>query len=355
MRKVLFIITLCFILIFMAGCQNQPSSVREYGREDFVMDTLIQVKVCSSDPELAQKALDETFAEFTRISNLSDRFAVKNLSDPEISDVYRINKNAGLKPVQVSDDTLAMLEKSIYYAGLTGGTFDVTVGPVMDLWGFGQAQFHIPSDLELEQKLALVGYKRIVADKAQKTVFLPDKGMEIDLGGIVKGYATDRAAQKLREMGIKSALINAGGNIYALGSKPDGSLWTAGIQDPRNNNRIIAVLRIKDAAAVTSGDYERYFIRDGVRYHHILDPSTGKPARKAISTTIVSPSAVDADVMSTALFVLGPGEGAEFIKKSPHTGAVFVDDQLNITYSPELANQIEFEHGGGYKINTVTN
>ncbi|MEN6325454.1 MAG: FAD:protein FMN transferase [Syntrophomonas sp.] len=341
---------LILLVTIGAGCVDKSSQIKEYTRENFIMDTLICIKVCSSDPELASKALQEAFAEFNRIANLTDKFAEKNLSDPEISDVYRVNKNAGIYPVKVSDDTLIMLEKSNYYAGLYGGAFDVTVGPVLDLWGFGQTQYRVPTDKELKSGLALVGYRKMVIDKEQKTVYLPEKGMEIDLGGIAKGYATDMAAKKLRQMGIKSAIINAGGNIYALGSKPDGSAWLAGIQDPRNEKNIIAVLGVKDTAVVTSGDYERYFIQDGVRYHHILDPSTGQPARKVISTTIVASNATDADVLSTTLFVLGSGQGTDFVKKVPNTNAVFVDDLHNIIYTKEINNQIDFGDGGGYNI-----
>ncbi|MDD3269283.1 MAG: FAD:protein FMN transferase [Syntrophomonadaceae bacterium] len=350
MRKVVLLSVLSLIMIIVAGCGNKPATIQEYCRENFIMDTLIRIRVFSSDPESGAKALDEAFAEFARIGNLSDKFAEKNLSEPEISDVYRVNKYAGIKAVKVSEDTLAMLEKSQYFADVSNGAFDVTVGPVMDLWGFGQAQYHLPSDRELKQKLTLVGYMRIVINKQQKTVFLPQKGMSIDLGGIAKGYATDRAAQKLRQMGIKSAIINAGGNIYALGSKPDNSSWLAGIQDPREKSRLAAIIKVNDTAVVSSGDYERYFISKGIRYHHILDPSAGKPARKAISTTIVAPSAADADVLSTALFVLGPEKGMALLEKLPGIKAVFIDEHKNITYSPALQNQIDFTDGGGYQV-----
>lgn len=342
------------ILILLAtiycGCSARSPQIQEYSRESFAMSTLISIKVFASDAQLGQKALEQAFAEFNRIEKLTDKFAARNLADPEISDVYRINQNAGLKPIQVSEDTLAMLEKSNYFAGLSDGAFDVTVGPIMDLWGFGQTRYQVPADVELQTRLAWVGYRQIVIDKLHKTVFLPEKGMEIDLGGIAKGYATDRAVQKLRQIGIESALINAGGNIYALGSKPDGSPWLTGIQDPRDENKIIAILKVSDVAVVTSGDYERYFIQDGIRYHHILNPATGKPAPETMSTTVIAPSATDADVLSTTLFVLGPGPGGKFIRQFSNVNAVFIDHQREITFSPELHKQIEFVDGTGYKV-----
>lgn len=350
MRNLVPAIVFILLVLICGGCTDYSPQVQEYTRENFIMDTLISVKVYSSDAELGRKALDEAFAQFTRIGNLTDRFAAKNLTNPEISDVYRINQYAGLKPVQVSEDTLAMLKRSNYFAGLSEGAFDVTVGPVIDLWGFGQDQYYVPADKELKSKLALVRYGTIVLDQAEKTVFLPAKGMEIDLGGIAKGYATDMAAQKLRQMGIESAIINAGGNVYALGAKPDGTPWLTGIQDPRNANKIIAVIQAKDMAVVTSGDYQRYFTRDGIRYHHILNPLTGKPTQEVISTTIMAPSATDADVLSTTLFVLGPQAGAEFIQQFSNTSAVFIDKQKKITLSPEMHQQIKFMDDSGYRL-----
>lgn len=350
MRSIVPVLVFILLVAICGGCTNQSHQVQEYARENFIMDTLISIKVYSSDAELGRKALEEAFAEFTRIGKLTDRFAARNLANPEISDVYRINQNAGLKPVQVSEDTLVMLMRSNYFAHLSEGAFDVTVGPLMDLWGFGQDQYYVPTYRELKSRLALVGYDAIVLDQAKRMVYLPEKGMEIDLGGIAKGYATDMAVQKLRQMGIESAIINAGGNVYALGTKPDGTPWLTGIQDPRNANKIIAVIQAKDMAVVTSGDYQRYFIRAGVRYHHILNPLTGKPVQEVISTTITAPSATDADVLSTTLFVLGPEAGAEFIQQFPNADTVFVDNQREITLSPDIHKQIKFMGGSGYEL-----
>lgn len=324
--------------------------MQEYTGENFIMDTLIRISVYSLDEKLGQNALEQAFSEFARINTLTDKFAPQNLPDPEASDVYRINENAGVKPVPVSDDTMAMLEESRYFSQLSDGAFDVSIGPLVDLWGFGKEKYHLPLEKELEEKLALVGYHRILLNKEKKTVFLPKEGMKIDLGGIAKGYATDRAVQKLREMGIKHAMINAGGNVYGLGPKPDGSPWRVGIQDPRDKNQIISILSIQDMAVVTSGDYERYFIQDGTRYHHILDPANGKPAREIMTTTIVSPSATNADIYSTALFILGSDRGAALSKKHRDIGTVFVDVKGNITFSNKLKDQIEFIDGGDYKV-----
>lgn len=351
MRKVILPACLILLLVMGGGCNGQSSApVQEYQRQSMVMDTLISIQVWASDSASGKSALDAAFAEFIRIDHLCDRFALKKLSDPNVSDVYRININAGIKPTVVSDDVLAMLKQSQRMAYLSKGAFDVTVGPLMDCWGFTTKQYRVPADTELKAALSLVDYRQVVVDEQKKTVFLPRKGMEIDLGGVAKGYATDRAAQKLREMGIKSALINAGGNIYALGAKPDGSAWSTGIQDPRNPNQIIAIIKVKNQAVVSSGDYERYFIRDGIRYHHILDPATGKPARQLIATTIVGPSATEADLLSTTLFVTGSQTGTALVGQLANVNAVFVDEAKNIRTTPGLVDRIEVIKESGYHL-----
>lgn len=341
-RSASIAVILLIILTLGTGCAGKSVKVQEFSRENFVMDTLLKISVYTTDPQLGKQALDEAFAEFSRINALADRHGDNKAVDLENSDIYKINANARRKPVQVSEDTMAMLEKSNRFADLSGGAFDITIGPVVDLWGFQQNERHIPSDEELRTKQALVDYRQIVLDREQKTVFLPQNGMALDLGGIAKGYATDMAVKKLRQLGVTSAMINAGGNVYALGSKPDGSLWRVGIQDPRDDQNIIAILSVEDAAVVSSGDYERYFSVDGVRYHHILDPSTGKPANQMMSTTVVTSSATDADVLSTALFVLGPERGRQLLEQLTDVRAVFVDAAQKVTYSESLEGQIEF-------------
>lgn len=352
MGKSFKILGITLILLICIGCNNQQKNTNEYLLEDFAMNTLISIKVFSSDSKTANKALVEAFSEFKRIEILTDRFAERNLSDPEKSDVYRINRNAGIKPVRVSDDTLLLLEKSIQYAKLSDGAFDVTIGPVADLWGFGQDDKNVPTDDAIFNKLSLVDYEEIVLDHDLKTVFLPKEGMKIDLGGIAKGYATDMAVKKLKELGIKSALINAGGNVYALGSKPDGSPWLTGIQDPRDSSKILAVLKLVDNAAVTSGDYQRNFEQDGILYHHILDPFTGKPARQVISTTIVGPNAIDADALSTSYFILGYKKGTDNLGNLADYRVIFMDDKQNILFPRELIDHLDFVHDKAYTINS---
>ena len=358
-QTALMLILVSMLNFLCTGCAEKPAQIQVFSRENFIMDTVIRISVYSADPKLGQAALDAAFAEFSRIDRLADRFAESATHKAESSDVIRINLSAARVPVSVSEDTMVMLEKSVNIAALSEGAFDVTIAPVVDIWGFKDAEHQIPGGQELKEKLALVDYKRIRTDREQKTVFLPEDGTAVDLGGIAKGYATDMAVRELRRLGITSAMINAGGNVYALGAKPDGTLWRVGIQDPRDSEKIIAVLSVKDTAVVSSGDYERYFMLDGIRYHHILDPATGEPARKMISATVLNSSAADADALSTAVFVLGPERGAALIRELSATQAVFVDNEQTISYSRSLEEQIEFldqehyplaadEESGGY-------
>lgn len=314
------------------------------------MDTLIQITVYSENEAKGQKALKEAFGAFERIHDTTNRFQKNGQTATASNDVVKINENAGTKPVAVSADTINMIERSHYFAGSSGGAFDVSVGPVMDLWGFGKSEQQVPSDEEINRALSLVDYNKVQVDPSNMTVFLTKPGMSLDLGGVAKGYATDEAVKALKEAGIQHAIINAGGNVYALGDKPDGSPWRVGVQDPRGEKSIIGILYVKDRAVVTSGDYQRYFEQEGVRYHHIIDPTTGKQARDVMQTTVVTDSATDADILSTSLFVLGAQKGMCFVKELPGTGAIFIGADRQVTYTENLHDQLEFTGEGNYQV-----
>ena len=347
-KYVVLLISFC-ITLFSLGCGQKPAVMQEFSDEKFIMDTLIQIKVICEDKEKGQQALDNAFAAFERIHNTTDRFQKNGQTTSESNDVATINENAGTKPATASVDTINMIERSNYFAGSTAGAFDVSIGPVMDLWGFGKSEQHVPSDEEINRALSLVDYNKVKVDRNNMTVFLSKPGMSLDLGGVAKGYATDVAVKALREMGIQHAMINAGGNVYALGSKPDGSPWRVGVQDPRDAKGIIAVLSVKDKAVVTSGDYQRYFEQEGVRYHHIVNPSTGKQARDVMQTTVVTDSATDADILSTTLFVLDSQKGMRFVQELITTGAIFISADRQVSYTDNLTDQLKFTGAGDYK------
>lgn len=306
---------------------GSTAEAEEYVGSQFMMDTYVSIRAFGKG---AESAVAAAFEEMRRVEGLMSRFVPS-------SDVSRVNQAAGLDPVQVSDETFMLLEKALRWSELSGGAFDITIGPVVDAWGFGTDDPHVPDPDALAKAVALVNFRAVELDPTQKTVRLPAAGMCIDLGGIAKGYAADRAAAVLRERGVKHALIDAGGNIVAVGTRPDGTPWHIGIRDPRGSNptdTVGPVVKVSDAAVVTSGDYERFFVADGRRYHHIFDPKTGMPADLAESVTIIAPNSLDADALSTAVFVLGPSEGPKILEGLEGVSAMVVDAGGRLVFSP---------------------
>ena len=281
------------------------------------MDTVVRIKVVHSDSKKAHKAIEAAFAEMERIDGLM------NFYNPD-SEVSRINRSQG-KNVKVNPEVIEVMAASLKYSRLTDGAFDISVAPLLELWDFKDGQ-HPPDENKINEVLGLVGYKMIGIDKGKKTVRLPQAGMMIDLGGVAKGYAVNRACQVLEDMGISSALIDAGGDIQVIGKK-FGHPWKVGVQHPRSKDKILTTLTLNGMAVATSGDYERFFLFDGRRYHHILDPATGYPATGCVSVTITAPSCFVADILSTAVFVLGPEKGMKLIEE--------IEDVEGIIVTPE--------------------
>lgn len=302
-------------VFFVAGC-GEPSKDK-YQKDFFAMDTYITCQVLGDDQAKAEAALARVDEAFLEIDRLTNRFNSN-------SEVAAVNKNAGIAPVKVGTDVFAMVETAIAWSDRTGGVFNILIGRVMDLWGFGTEHHAVPTDKVLAEALKKTDYHKVMLDKKNSTIFLPDKGMVIDLGGVAKGYATDKAVAALKEMGIKDALINAGGNVYAMGSKADEQPWRVGIQDPRDPKGIVKVLKVSDRAVISSGDYQRYFEVDGIRYHHILDPATGYPSRACAGTTVIMESATIADILSTVLFIQGPVKGIELAESLTEVDALMI-------------------------------
>lgn len=238
------------------------------------------------------------------------------------SDIARINTALG-KPIEVSWQTADLIEKALPYCAASCGLFDITMGTVTELWDFNAGV--VPSKEEVAEACTHVDYRKVKV--VQDTVRLEDPKARIDLGGIAKGYIADEVARLLREDEVRGASINLGGNVFALGLKPDGSLWRVGIRDPRNVERSFAYIDVTDTSVVTSGLYERSFTHEGVFYHHILDPKTGFPAQTDVTgVTILSPTSLDGDGFSTTAFLLGVEEGLTFIEQYPGLEAVIVDE-----------------------------
>ncbi|HEX4476854.1 MAG TPA: FAD:protein FMN transferase [Polyangiaceae bacterium] len=258
------------------------------------------------------------------------------------SEVGQINVHAG-RPVQVGDETLEVIQKSLWSSKLSGGVFDISFHALGDLWKFGdaaEANPKLPDPKVLAEKRKLVDYRKIKVDTAAHTVTI-GKGMRIDLGGIAKGYAVDKAAKVLEAAGLHDFLAQAGGDLYGAGSKPDGSPWVSGIQDPRGpEGEFFATIELSNHAFSTAGDYARAFFIGGKRYHHIIDPRTGYPATACRSVTVWAADAFTADAIDDAIFILGPEKGLPIIEKLPDAGAVIVDKNNKVWVSNRLTDKV---------------
>jgi FAD:protein FMN transferase len=275
-----------------------------------------------------------------RVCEISDRMSVYHKG----SDISRLNARAGMGPQTIQADTLSLLALARQYSQLTADSFDCTLRPLTALWNIGKSGMNIPSAEEIMASLKLTGYEDLAVYPEKSAAELMRHGMSVDLGGIAKGYAGDEVRRILTENGVTSALINLGGNIVTLGNNPDGSLWTIGIQNPlRPRGESLFSLECSDCSVVTSGSYERFFIKDSKRYHHILDPRTGYPAQSSIlSVTVLCPSGVHADALSTALFVLGLKQYAEFgslLLQNASAEAVYITERLELFLTPGLYGQ----------------
>jgi len=310
------------LLCLVIGCDVTRQSVPQ--KTFLVMGTIASV---SLPADQADKL--ETVAELVTdtISALEREFSVY-MSESEIS---QINKMAGQQPVSISDETVNMLEISRYYSELTDGAFDITVGPVMRAWGLNNGI--IPKRPLTKEQIAVcmekVGYNHIVL--SENTAFLNEIGSQIDLGGIAKGYAVDISCHKLLGRGIQNVMINLGGNIRCLGYATDSKPWIIGVRNPFQPKRILGTLQLSNGQSVaTSGNYERFITINNKHYAHIVDPRTGWPVEGVASVTVISHSAVEADALSTALFVQGMKKGMSTLKKTALSEALFIPDKQPI-------------------------
>jgi FAD:protein FMN transferase len=265
-----------------------------------MMGTNVEVKAVHPSITAAKKGIYYAFKEIERIDKLL------GYKGPE-SDVARVNAFAGKRPVKISGETFQLLVRCQAHSKKYLGVFDITIGPVEELWGFNlDRPASLPADSEIKKRLPLVNYQRLVLNATDTTAYLPVKGMKLDLGGIAKGYAIDQAVRILKRYDVQNFILKAGGDMYVSGMKSPTEMWKIGIQHPRQTSELFAMMDLKDCAISTSGDYERYFMKDGTRYHHILDPKTGYPSRQSKSVSVISiTSAEETDALSTTLFIMG--------------------------------------------------
>jgi thiamine biosynthesis lipoprotein len=242
------------------------------------------------------------------------------------SEITRVNMAAGKDPVAVSPEMIEMAEAARKISDLTDGTFDVTVGPLVVLWQMSLKEGKAPTETEIKRIRSRVGYRNIIVNKKASTLFLKKPGMIMDFGGCAKGYVADKVAELLRKQGIENAIVALAGDIRVMGHRPEGGPWRIGVQHPRDAAKTLTVLELSDKYISTSGDYERYRIVHKQRYHHILDPRTGKPSAGIESVTVVGDQGAIGDPLTTALFILGPEKGMNIVTKLGYE-AIFVDDK----------------------------
>lgn len=276
----------------------------EASKDLFAMDTYMTLTAYG---EHAQEAVDKA-AE--RVEALDALLSTGN----ENSEIYQLNQNG---EATLSEEGGYLVERALELYKKTEGAFDIAIYPVMQAWGFPTQDYHVPDDDTLKEKLALADASKVNYDKDTRKIFFDQDGMEIDLGGIAKGYTSSKIMQIYQDCGVTSGLVNLGGNVQALGGKTDGSKWRVAIQSPDDTEEYLGILEIEDQAVITSGGYERYFEKDGVTYHHIIDPAIGYPADSGlISVTIVSDDGTLADGLSTSLFIMGEEKAAQFWREN---------------------------------------
>ncbi len=314
---------LLLLMTCLASCGVNRPALHKTTR--LLMGTFVEVTVAGKR-QVAREAANAAIAEMGRVEKLTSFHTPGSV-------VSKINAAAGTQTVSTGNEVLGLIQRSLGFAQATDGAFDPTIGPLSSLWGFSAGEPRLPSADQIRDRLGKTGWKRVQIQDQPPTVFLPEKGMALDLGAIAKGHALDRGAQVLRSRGVSGGLINAGGDVVAVGQKGAKSPWKVGVRDPRTMNAIVAVIELRDRAVVTSGDYERTFEHDGKRYHHILDPRTGYPARLAQSVTVVAPNATIADALATAVFVLGPGKGLALVEETDDVEALIMDHSGNLHLS----------------------
>lgn len=343
MKKRILFLSLFLLTFILSGCtekraeaQAQLAMQKEENLHEvttFAMDTVMMFHIYHEDGEAI---LIEAEQEIRRLEAL---FSV-TVSDSGIS---QLNENAGSLPVDISDDTHAVLTKALEFTKLTDGAFNMNISPIVQAWGFATDEGNrVPTDTEIEALMPLTVSNGLVLE--DDTAYLQEVGMSVDLGGIAKGYTADRIVALLEDAGVTNGWISLGGNLYMLGTKTDGALWELAVQNPLDSTDYVGMISISDASVVTSGGYQRYFEEDGKTYHHIIDGATGYPAESGLlSVTIISENSTKADALSTALYVMGLEESLALWRVEQDFEAIFITEDGRVVATEGIAEQFVFE------------
>lgn len=330
MPKLKYLLTTLLTLnLTLTAFSSEEKKLEKFSGMEYIMGTLFKIELYAESKEIASKALKEAFKEIRRIDLV--------LSDyKDNSEIAEFSKNFKNEPLKISEDLLQVIDTSLAFSEATKGKFDITIQPLIKLWGFKDKNFKLPTKEEITLAKKSIGYSNIVLDKNNKTLFLKNPKLKIDFGAIGKGYAIDKAVEMLKKEGITSAFIDSVSNQYYLGTPPNKNFWKVGITHPRDKSKILKYLELKDISISTSGDYEQFFIHKNKRYTHIIDPLTGYPISEAIASTVISKNGAFADAVSTSVLLLDD----ETIKKlKTEFKATYI---LKITNKNNIIQQKEY-------------
>lgn len=331
----LLLLFLCITTLFGCSKNTTPNSA-PLSRTELFMGTVVKITLYdSNDSTILDKA-------FNRVSEIESLVSINQTG----TELDKVNDSAGIAPVKVTSTTYDIVEKGVEYSKLSNGDFDITIGPLVKLWNIGLEGAKVPTQEEIDTILPLIDYNLLELNKDDHTIFLKEENMMIDLGSIAKGYAADEISRILTENNVNSAIIDLGGNIYAHGIKPSGSDWNIGIQNPFNTRGdIVGIVKVKNKTVVTSGIYERYIEKDGVKYHHLLNPHTGYPFENNIAgVSIITDKSIDADALSTTVFAKGIEGGLEFVESLPTVDAIFITKDNKVYTTSGIKDSFKLEN-----------
>ncbi|MEF2966236.1 FAD:protein FMN transferase [Paenibacillus sp. M1] len=353
-KPVILLATFSLLAALLGGCSGtgsadtagtnaqaeQNKTIEPLSQTFFIFDTVVNIKIYD------ERATSKNMEELEALMKEIDYKISRNNPDSEIS---KVNAQAGIAPVEVSPDTFELVTLAVEYAKKTNGLLDPSIGPLVSLWNIGHEGAHVPPAGDIAAAQQLTDYRKIELNPEKHEIYLQTKGMEIELGSYGKGYAADKIYDYLAEQDFHSAIIDLGGNILVMGSKPGDLPWNVGIQDPdQERGNPIGSVKVVDKTVVTAGIYERFFIEDGKMYQHILDPRTGYPVDNNISSvTIITDSSTDADTMDTSLLIMGIEEGLKFAESTPNTEVLFITKDKKLYASPgfkEMLNKTNDEY-----------
>lgn len=318
---------LVFMMLFCLSFKSSAQVLRK--RTVTLMGSRFDITIVDKDSASAEENINLVIAEVSRIENLISDWR----SDTQIG---QVNSNAGIKPIKVDAEVFELTERAIHLSEITGGAFDISFAAMDQIWKFDGSMREMPSPEAIRKSVEKVGYKNIVLDKTNSTIFLKFKGMKIGFGALGEGYAADRCKEMMLKKGVMAGIVNGSGDLNTWGTQPDGSAWNIGVTDPKNPTQLLAVVPLAHGAVVTSGSYEKFVVFDGKRYSHIINPKTGYPASGLSSVTIFGPSAEMANGMSTSIMVLGKKEGLKLLKTYPEMSCVLISDKNRVYSSPNL-------------------